>query len=203
MWISKFSWTAIIVATDLALVLPSPGQASSSVRIGIIGDQTWAPDLDKSYDTLRKGVEVLNARGVDLVLHVGDLVESGQSPEQITARFGKGKAILNGLHSPWFMTAGDHDVNPLDWTANSGDRTREALFRSLYGAINPKAKDRLYYSFDAKGYHFVVLYSMEALRTDPRWGNVFYSGISDKQFAWLSANLKRHAKRSKGVVVLL
>jgi len=190
------------VALALPFLIAAAPLASADIKIGIIGDQTGAADLDKAYGVLQQGVDALNRERPDVVLHAGDLVESRQTPDQITARFNQATAILGGLVSPWYMTAGDHDVSPYDFVQNSPDHSREALFQALYAKLNPVVQKRLYYSFDVKGYHFVVLYSTEALDSDPRWGNIFYAGVSDAQYEWLAADLAAHAA-SRGVFVLV
>jgi 3',5'-cyclic AMP phosphodiesterase CpdA len=177
--------------------------ASARIKIGIIGDQTFAPNLDNAYGTLQQGVDELKQEHLDVVLHAGDLIESTASLEEITERFNQAVKILNELPAPWYMTAGDHDVSPPRFVPNSPDHSREALFQKLYGDVNPLVRTHLYYSFDVKKYHFIVLYSFEALDVDPRWGNVFYSDISDMQYEWLAHDLATHAGNSRGIVVLL
>lgn len=176
--------------------------AGDSIKVGIIGDQTGTGDLEASYQVLRQGVEALKGLAPDVVLHTGDLLESTESPDRIEARFGQAVGILDGLPAKWYLSAGDHDVNPPLFQQNSPDRSREALFQRLYSAINPRVADHLYYSFDLRGYHFIALDSLEHPNTDPRWGNVFYSRIGDEQFAWLSSDLEE-AKNSDGIVVFL
>lgn len=196
---------AIIAFSVLVSLQLSPwaAPAQASITIGIIGDQTGAADIDKAYGVLRQGVDALRNERPDVVLHTGDLVESTQTPDQIRQRFKQATTILEALQASWYMTPGDHDVNPPEFVQNSPDRSREVLFQALYGAINPLVRTNLYYSFDIVGYHFVVLNSMEALDVDPRWGNVFYSGISDAQYHWLEDDLARHTVNTKGVIVLL
>ncbi|UFZ05960.1 metallophosphoesterase [Bradyrhizobium ontarionense] len=184
------------------LLVGASWPAWADIKIGIIGDQTGAADLDKSYAVLQQGVDALRRELPDVVLHAGDLIESLQTPEQIAARFAQASAILGRLGAPWYLTAGDHDVSPPNFVQDSPDRSREVLFRQLYGRLNPSVQKRLYYSFDVKDYHFIVLYSSEALDTDPRWGNVFYAGISDEQYDWLAKDLELHAG-SRGIFVLL
>ncbi|HSR69138.1 MAG TPA: metallophosphoesterase [Acidobacteriota bacterium] len=179
--------------------------AQESITIGIIGDQTGAAridDLAPSYKVLRQGVEALNQRSPDVVIHVGDLVESTLEPEQVRQDFQQAADLLNRLNADWYLTAGDHDVNPPDFVQNSTDRSRETLFKQLYGAVNPKAANQLYYGFDVKGYHFISLYALEHLHTDPRWGNVFFSEISDAQYRWLQGDLMAH-QSATGMVVFL
>ena len=174
------------------------------ITIGVIGDQTGASDLDASYRVLARGVEALNAwpGPLDVVIHTGDLIESTASEAEIRRRFHQVTGILDGLSTAWWAAAGDHDVNPPGFQQDSGDRSREALFQQLYAAVNPKVEDHLYYSFDLGGYHFIALYSGEHLHTDPRWGNVFYSQLTDAQYRWLEGDLAAAAD-SSGVVVFL
>lgn len=181
-----------------------PDTAVSTITIGIVGDQTGTTNLDAAYAVLQKGAETLAAAKPDLVLHVGDLVESAQTPAEITQRFAQATGLLARIGKPYWLTAGDHDVNPPAFVQNSPDRGRETLFRDLYKAINPRVAEKLYYSFDAGGYHFVSLYALEHLHTDPRWGNVFFSRLSDKQFDWLANDLAAaNNARTNGIVVFL
>jgi hypothetical protein len=120
--------------------------------------------------------------------------------------FSDAAALLDRLDSAsqpkWFLCAGDHDVNPKVWSADSTDRSNEEYFRSLYEKINPHILHNLFYSFDVKGYHFVALYALEHLCTDPRWGNVFLSGISEAQYEWLKKDLSQ-ADTARGVIVFI
>jgi 3',5'-cyclic AMP phosphodiesterase CpdA len=175
---------------------------ASSITVGIIGDQTGATSLDTSYAILQQGIDLLKKRQMDMVIHVGDLVESTESKEQIKQRFSQVTSIINQLGIPWNAVAGDHDVNPPIFVPNSTDRSRETLFLQLYSKINPNVHDQLYYSFDIKGYHFIGLYSEQYLHTDPRWGNVFWAEISDDQYAWLQQDLKAN-KNATGIIVFV
>lgn len=178
--------------------------SAEPLNIGIIGDQAMASDLDTAYRILQQGVDALKAQStpLDVVIHVGDMVESTQSEAQIRTRFQQVTGILNQLPVAWYETAGDHDVNPPQFQQDSPDRSRETLFKQLYSQINPKVADQLYYSFDVKGYHFIALYTEEQLDTDPRWGNVFYAQITDAQYEWLQQDLASNAT-SAGIIVFL
>lgn len=172
------------------------------IRIGIIGDQTGTTDLAYSYTVLEQGVDALKLKNPDVVIHVGDLLESSASSEEVTAQFAQTSAILDTLPVDWYMTAGDHDVNPPGFQQDSQDRSREALFQTLYGERVPQVLDHLYYSFDVNDYHFISLYTLEALHSDPRWGNVFLNEITDAQLLWLRDDLEKN-KFAKAIVVFL
>src|SRR6266566_4264618 len=178
----------------VAVATPSaPNAAPPHIKIGLIGDQTFSTNLQTSYGVLQQGVSVLSGQPIDIALHMGDLVESSLSPGQITANFNQATAILDQLPVPWYLTAGDHDVNPPAFQQDSADRSREQLFQQLYGARIPAFAVHPWYSFDFHGFHFISLYSFAALWSDSRFGNIFLSQVYDDQFTFLQNDLAAHA----------
>jgi len=180
----------------------------AQLRIGIIGDQTGSTDLAKSYTVLSEGCQAIAAANPDIVLHVGDIVESSQSDSDIKDSFEQAVSYLNVMNIPWYITAGDHDVNPPnDYTPGTKNTEKADLFLNLLRKEYSKRAlcvipEKLYYSFDYHGYHFICLYSEDYLRTDPRWGNIFMDKISDEQFSWLEEDLNNSAS-AKGIIVLI
>jgi predicted MPP superfamily phosphohydrolase len=181
-----------------------PGQLADSqpIRIGVIGDQTFSTDIQASYRVLRQAVTTLSNQQIDLVLHVGDLVESSLSIPEVTALFNQATGILDQLPVPWWLTAGDHDVNPPAFQQDSPDHSREQLFQQLYGARVPAFKVHPWYSFDMHGFHFISLYSFGALWSDSRFGNIFLSQIYDDQFNFLKNDLDAH-RDARAIIVWL
>src|SRR5437879_255854 len=115
----------LLIACSICAVSQDASTPASTIRIGVIGDQTFSKDIQASYGVLQQGVTVLSAQPVDVVLHTGDLVESSLSPSEVTALFTQATGILDRLRAPWFLTAGDHDVNPPVFQQDSPDRSRE------------------------------------------------------------------------------
>lgn len=189
----------------------APGEGGT-LRLGVIGDQTLADDLDGAYAVLARGVEELaryhrEVAALDAVVHTGDLVESGEAPEAVAARFAAAAAVLDRLPVPWYPAAGDHDVNPPRYEPGSGDRSRRELFVRLVGERVPAAADGgaegarlLHYAVDLGGFRLIVLDSQEVAHAEPRWGDVFLARIGDAQLAWLAAELA--ASDEPAVVVL-
>ena len=203
----------LICLAVLACLTAVPAHAR--LTVGLVGDQfgVWGrvgtpefrTNLDAAYQALGRGVAALNRAGeMDVALHLGDFTESGRSDELRARDFARGAALMDELDSQsrpkWFLTPGDHDVNPLEWVQNSQDRSKEKSFQKLLLPHIPQVGKRLYYSFDVQGYHFVSLYSHDQLRSDPRWGNIFLARVGQEQLAWLEADLRK-ADTSKGVIV--
>lgn len=177
-------------------------QPERPLRVGIIGDQTGTHHMEKAYAALEKGVHILSKQNIDLALHVGDIVESRESDETYIHRFNTAGKIIDKLGVPWFLTPGDHDVNPPIFQPGSDDRSKESLFRRLYEKKMETVKDHLYYSFDFEGVHFISLYAHETLHADPRWGDIFMARISDEQLQWLDQDLKKN-KDARAIIVFL
>lgn len=175
---------------------------AQSITVGVIGDQTGSSDLQASYAVLQQGVAELSRQNVDVVLHTGDLVESTRGEDEVRALFAQAAGILDRLPVRWYLTAGDHDVNPPAFRPDSPDRSRERLFQQLYGARVPAFARRPYYSFDHGRYHFIALYSHQALNADPRFGNIFLARIEDDQLAFLRKDLDEH-RNAAGIIVFI
>jgi len=111
-------------------------------------------------------------------------------------------SAVTGLDAPWYLTPGDHDVDPRSFVPDSTDRFFEAEFQKLYSEQQPLVAQHLYYSFDVGNYHFIALDSVEHLDTDPRWGDVYLAHLCEKQYLWLSSDLEKH-KHSSGIVVFM
>ena len=173
--------------------------------IGIVGDQFGSDDAKKSFRIMHKTVQKLCLHNPDVLLHVGDIVESIRGVDSFKDykfNFNTATTIMNSSGKPWLLAIGDHDVVPPVYQACSPDRSREEWFLSCANQFKTPIGDEPYYSKDIRGYHFISLYSMENLHTDPRWGSIFLNKINTEQLTWLRNNLENN-KHSKGIIVLV
>lgn len=78
-------------------------------------------DTQRWYDETEDAVESINRKGVDFVIHGGDLTDFGATKEFLWQR-----DILNGLNAPWVTLIGNHDC------LGSG----EQAFKAIFGELN-------------------------------------------------------------------
>jgi 3',5'-cyclic-AMP phosphodiesterase len=112
----------------------------------------------------------------DLVVNLGDDIED-ESRETDLARYGECQAILRAVRAPLVNVAGNHDLVNLN---------RQDLNR-FWQRSGP-----LYYSFDVRGWHLVVLHTIERADVEVR--------LPDTQMDWLRADLA--AAREPTVVLM-
>jgi hypothetical protein len=189
----------------LLFCLSTPMVFGQKLKVGIMGDQTGTYDLEKSYQIMQLAVEKMNRLQPDLVVHIGDMVESISKIttfKDYQKNFFRARNIMDQLRAPWYITAGDHDVVPPVYQPVSNDRTREQWFKKLLSQTKLPVTDQLYYSVDFSDYHFIFLYSLENLHTDPRWGSIFLNQISADQINWLKQDLALH-QSAAGILVFV
>ncbi|MFC1527560.1 metallophosphoesterase family protein [Candidatus Neomarinimicrobiota bacterium] len=154
---------------------------------------------------MQKSVSKIESYNPDILVHVGDIVESIrgiESFEDYKSNFAIATNIMNNTKIPWILAVGDHGVVPPIFETLSTDRSREQWFLDCCKLFSTPIKDNLYYSKDIDGYHFISLYSLENLRTDPRWGSIFLNKINSEQLSWLKNDLEKN-KNSAGIIVVV
>jgi 3',5'-cyclic AMP phosphodiesterase CpdA len=133
---------------------------------------------------LERATEAINAQRPDLVIAGGDLITDGfqSSAERVASRWDVYMTMHRGIQRGVHPTLGNHDLvaaMPEDGTPPAADP--RAVYRSRMGV------DRTYYSFDAAGYHFVVLDSVHVTGDELK----YHGRIGPEQIEWLTENLSR------------
>lgn len=166
-------------------------------KFGLIADTQYADRpmrIGRYYrNALKKTAACMDAfekEGVDFCVHLGDIVDWQNQPEQGEEALKNILPVLNSLDVPMYYVPGNHDLASLPC-----DTLREYLY--------PK-DGRTWYSFDYEGIHFITLdcnfdANEEWYRPDnSQWE---YCYIPSAEIAWLKADLK--ASQSKTVVVFV
>jgi 3',5'-cyclic AMP phosphodiesterase CpdA len=150
---------------------------AGELTIGIVTDLHFGPEArwegklrkltHQAGELARAFVAMMNDEvGPDLVVNLGDDIED-ESREADIARYGECQAILRGARAPLVNVAGNHDLVHMN---------REDLSR-FWRRTGP-----LYYAFDAGGWRFVVLHTIERQDVEVR--------VPDTQMEWLRAELE-------------
>lgn len=171
------------------LKLPKEDDAFGFV---VFGDRTGGPV--EGIEVLRQAVHDTNLLDPDLVMTVGDLVNGYNGAAKWQEQAKEYKDAMAALRMPWFPVAGNHDIYWRGDGKPNGEHERD--FETTFGP--------LWYAFEHKRCWFVVLYSDES---DPATGKKDFNApecqrISDEQFRWLEATLRR-ARGARHVFLFL
>jgi Icc protein len=152
----------------------------------------------REWDTplaLEQAAEAINATKPDLVLGGGDLITDGfeSAPDLAETRWAVYNQLPQAIKAEHHSAIGNHDlvaVIPKDGSAPSADP--RAAFRRHLGVA------QTYNSFDAAGYHFMLLDSIQILGFPSQ-----YQGLIDaKQLQWIKDDLSSVNADTPIVVVL-
>lgn len=110
-----------------------------------------------------------------LVINLGDCIED-EDPEADRARYRACLGILGGVDAELRHVAGNHDLARL-----APRDLLESWAPYHEGVTRGDDGDALYYSFDHRGYHFLVLHTQERKDVDVR--------VDAAQLAWIERDL--------------
>jgi 3',5'-cyclic-AMP phosphodiesterase len=179
-----------------ATLAASPSRAFRFVHFGDthVGAEATLP-LCASDNGLPSALRQAQSLAVsaDFILHTGDIITDAfwatreAAAEQWTVYH---KIMREHCTLPVHYTIGNHDVN-FDWDLGNGD----APFPGKVMALEQTGLKSPYYSFDHKGWHFIVLDNTQ------RGGyNGFTHYLDETQFAWLQQDLEATAPTTPIVI---
>ncbi len=131
---------------------------------------------------LERAAESMNAQDADLAIAGGDLITEGfeSSAETVAPRWDVYMAMHRTIRPEAQPMIGNHDLvaaDPDDGSPASDNPRRE--FLDHFGL------DRTFRSFDAGGYHFILLDPIDVLGGDRRYRGY----ISEEQIEWMREDL--------------
>lgn len=136
-------------------------------------------------------IDSVNAlqRPPDLVLMGGDMAFDGLYTEkdEFIDQIGLFRSISDRLDMPWHGCIGNHDI--LGWSARRKVPADDPdIGKSLI--MNGTNMPNEYYSFNAHGWHFVVLDTMLGVEVDH--GPSYVAALGEEQLEWLRFDLGAH-----------
>ena len=137
----------------------------------VIGDLTGGRHSEGTVFT--EAIREINLIDPDFVISVGDLIEGySDSPEQVEAEWDAFEDEIGELNRPFYYVFGNHDATTPVMIDIARDRYKN-----------------LYYSFDHRRCHFIVLFS------ETRNEEGMHQGLvgDRRQIAWLKRDLALHA----------
>lgn len=166
---------------------------NEKIRFGIITDSHYAdrePANNRYYreaiSKMKEAVDVMNQEKVDFLIHLGDFKDQDDK-QQTKDTLGYLKALETEyakFNGPKYHCIGNHDVDSI---------TKQQFLTNIENTDIPN--DKSYYSFDLKGFHFIVL---DANYNDDGSDHYHKGGKSDwqdpnitkEEWSWLENDLK-------------
>lgn len=182
-----------VVGLLVSVDLPAKGSKKPVLRFGMITDVHYAdrePARERFYNQslnkLNEFVTVMNQEKVDFVVELGDFKDQDEIPNEAnTLKYLTDvEAVFRKFNGPTYHVLGNHDMDGI---------TKTQFLERVENTGIPK--DKNYYSFNQKGFHFIVLdgnytadeqdYNKDNYRGVESW-------IPEKQVKWLKQDLKSY-----------
>ena len=160
-------------------------QSSSEFSFAFLTDIHLQPELN-ALEGYKKAIDAVNERNPDFVITGGDQIMDalGVDYGRATTLYDMYIEATSEFNMPVYNTLGNHDVFGL--SEESGiDPSHPEYYKNLF----QHRLGKTYYSFDHRGWHFMVLDSIG--QTADR---TYFGWIDPEQMAWIAEDLKTIGK---------
>lgn len=140
------------------------------------------PELN-AVEGLQKAIDTINKLNPDFVLTGGDLVMDalGQTFGRADSLYNLYKEVSGGFDMPVYNTMGNHEI--FGWYRDEQEiRDHEEYGKRMF---ENRIGER-FYSFDHKGWHFIIL---DAISRAEDGG--YFGKVEDEQIEWLKKDLQK------------
>jgi hypothetical protein len=186
-----FAQPAVNTTRKSEIVLTAP-KHDDTFSFVVFADRTTGPQ--EGLDVLADAIKETNQLRPAFVMNVGDMVQGYCGTERWLSQMHEYKAIMSKLESPWFPTAGNHDIYGGRETDTLPKGQNEINYETHFGP--------LWYAFEYKNNWFVVLFTDEGFSEtgEKAFNRPECQVMSDEQFNWLKSVLDK-AKNADGIYV--
>jgi 3',5'-cyclic AMP phosphodiesterase CpdA len=163
------------------LMWPVSGSDSGTVRLVFYTDVHARTEWE-TPKAMSLAANTINAKKADVVIAGGDLITDGfdSTAAKVAPRWDAYMKMQRAIHADVYPTIGNHDLvgaDPKD--GSSAARDPRAVYLAKMGL------HRTYYSFNAVGYHFVILDSIEVTGDEYRYRGFIWP----EELEWLKRDL--------------
>jgi Icc protein len=175
------------------LLLSACTSSDDAFRFAFMTDIHLQPEL-RAEEGFAKAIEKVNDLKADFVITGGDLIMDalGQSFGRADSLYNQYFNMLNLFKMPVYNTMGNHEVFGLY------KKSGIAVSHTEYGKMmykNRLGDGKTYYSFDHKGWHFIVLDGI-GFTSDRR----YYGYVDSLQLVWLTNDLANVSNKTPVVI---
>jgi 3',5'-cyclic AMP phosphodiesterase CpdA len=151
------------------------------------------PEL-KATEGFKKAIARVNELNPDFVITGGDLIMDalGVSYERADSLYNLYNMVSGDFNMPVYNTVGNHEAFGI-YVESGIDTTHELYNKKMY---ENRIGER-YYSFDHKGWHFIVL---DAVEIKPE--RQYYGHIDAQQIDWLKSDLEKISRETPIVITV-
>ena len=167
------------------------GEESEGFTFAFLTDIHLQPEK-KAIEGFQKAIDTLNKINPDFIVTGGDLVMDvlDQSFGRADSLYKLYEEVSGGLKMPVYNTVGNHEV--YGWHRDEDGIEEHPEYGK--GMFESRMGNR-YYSFDHKGWHFMIL---DAIQRNEE--GRYYGGIDDEQLEWIKQDLQDIDKETPIVI---
>ncbi len=185
-----FNYSIVVVSVFLMVTMISCGiktspKANNGFSFVFMTDIHLQPERNATIG-FKKAMDTINSINPDFVVTGGDLIMDalGQSYSRADSLYNLYGEMIKNLKMPVYNTMGNHEIYGLYTKSDtSGSEYGEKMFEKRLG--------KSYYSFDHKGWKFMVLNSVEDTKKHSYMG-----WIDSTQIEWIKKELAVTSKET-------
>jgi len=172
---------------------PVHGSEKGSVRLVFYTDIHARTEWD-TPEAMARAARAINEQKADLLIAGGDLITEGfeSSAARVAHRWDAYLQMHRAIQGDIFPVIGNHDLvaaNPQDGTPAAENPRRTYLTHM--------GLERTYYSFNAVGYHFVILDSIQVTGDEYEYQGMIWP----EQLEWLQGDLSKTPHGTPTVII--
>jgi len=183
----------VFISCDSKKGIQEETASKEKFTFAFLTDIHLQPEL-RATEGFKKAIATVNELNPDFVITGGDLIMDalGVPFERADSLYNLYNEVSKGFNMPVYNTFGNHETFGL-YRDSGIDSTHEEYNKKMY----ENKIGKRYYSFDHKGWHFIIL---DAIGVNP--DRNYYGYITEEQIEWLKSDIANISKETPLVVTV-